>query len=131
MATMYEKMMERLVDRVADQAVEIAKLIGERDDAVAQKHDWERRALAAEKRLADSVNWQESSERNYQAFQVQKNVADKATALLERVERYHDGLFAHTPETGSLLLEICEFLRPGSAPEWFTQREEEEVANVG
>lgn len=55
MATMYEKMMERLVDRIERQAVDLAKTQGERDHAEVQLHEAEQ-MLKEERKLREGAD---------------------------------------------------------------------------
>ena len=137
MATM-KVMFGQMLDKIADQAVEIARQETARNRYEKAAATWEERALRAEQKLADSVNWQVSSENNFAAYKAEERKNAAARNLLERVQKYHDGLFSLTPDTGTLILEICEFLRPGSASEVFVtldgstaQSYVEEVASNG
>ena len=123
LATM-KGMIGQMLDKIADQAAQIARQETARNRFEKQAHAWEERALKAEQKLADSVDWQVSSQNNFEAHKAEQCKAEMAGTLLERGEYYHEGLFSHTPETVPLIMEISEFLRPGSVPEWAKPREE-------
>ena len=95
-------MFGQMLDKITDQAVEIARQQTARNRAEKLANEWEQRALRAEQKLADQMDWQVSSQNNFEAYKVEQCKADLGRNLLERVQKYHDGLFSLTPDTGRL-----------------------------
>jgi len=89
----------RQVDEIASLKKELAWMKGQLD----QVSD-ERDVLVRDLRL-----------RQIEARQGRERL-EEADHLLQAVEKYHDRLFAHDPETMELIINICEHLRPGSYP---------------
>ncbi len=83
MATMKD-MFQAMLDKLERQAKKLALVEHEAERYEKLAHTWEERALKAEKKLADSVNWQESSERNWAGWQ---NESERNEALQERVNQ--------------------------------------------
>src|SRR5262245_53508602 len=82
MATMKD-MIGQMLDKIADQAVQIARQETQKNRFEKQANEWEQRALRAEQKLADSVDWQVSSENNFAAYKAEKQ---KVCRLARKME---------------------------------------------
>ena len=85
MATMKD-MIGQMLDKIADQAAQIARRETARNRFENQAKDWEERALRAEQKPADSADWQVSSQNNYEAYKAEQCRAEELRVRLEATE---------------------------------------------
>jgi hypothetical protein len=121
MAVTNTSIIDKITNRLVSLAGENALLNAERQRYEKLAYTWEERALKAEQKLADSVNWQVSSENNFRAYKEEQQRAirleaklEKAAALLERWRIFADGFSSLHDIPGALALynETCVVMFP-------------------